>query len=100
MQTSSYLTVSALEKPVKSDTVCWIFLLFDRQLILDGQWEEVMQFIQPLEGMEKFDKKRWNECYISIFTLMCNLAKYEILIILLEASCNVDYKVLTDLNLD
>lgn len=35
-------------------------LLFDRQLILDGQWEEVMQFIQPLEGMEKFDKKRWD----------------------------------------
>lgn len=30
----------------------------NRQLILDGQWEEVMQFIQPLEGMEKFDKKR------------------------------------------
>lgn len=92
------MTVSALEKPEKSDTVCWIFLLFDRQLILDGQWEEVMQFIQPLEGMEKFDKKRWNECYISIFS--CNLAKYEILIILLEAPLNVDYKVLTDLNLD
>uniref|UniRef100_A0A8C8DFR6 WD repeat domain 47b n=1 Tax=Oryzias sinensis TaxID=183150 RepID=A0A8C8DFR6_9TELE len=34
-------------------------MLFLRQLILDGQWEEVMQFIQPLEGMEKFDKKRF-----------------------------------------
>lgn len=31
---------------------------FNRQLILDGQWEEVLQFIQPLEGMDKFDKKR------------------------------------------
>lgn len=31
---------------------------FIRQLILDGEWEEVMQFIQPLEGMEKFEKKR------------------------------------------
>lgn len=30
----------------------------NRQLILDGEWEEVMQFIQPLEGMDKFDKKR------------------------------------------
>ncbi|TKS74397.1 WD repeat-containing protein 47 [Collichthys lucidus] len=35
------------------------FAAFNRQLILDGQWEEVMQFIQPLEGMEKFDKKRF-----------------------------------------
>lgn len=35
--------------------------LFNRQLILDGEWEEVMQFIQPLEGMEKFDKKRYYE---------------------------------------
>ncbi|KAM4629242.1 WD repeat-containing protein 47-like [Polymixia lowei] len=34
-------------------------MLFLRQLILDGQWEEVMQFIQPLEGMDKFDKKRF-----------------------------------------
>lgn len=31
---------------------------FVRQLILDGEWEEVMQFIQPLEGMEKFERKR------------------------------------------
>lgn len=29
-----------------------------RQLVLDGQWDEVLQFIQPLEGMEKFDRKR------------------------------------------
>lgn len=29
-----------------------------RQLVLDGQWDEVLQFIQPLECMEKFDKKR------------------------------------------
>ncbi|KAJ3600062.1 hypothetical protein NHX12_034014 [Muraenolepis orangiensis] len=34
-------------------------MLFLRQLILDGQWDEVMQFIQPLEGMEKFNKKRF-----------------------------------------
>lgn len=54
-------TVLAPEKAWNSETVFFFFffLLFDRQLILDGQWEEVMQFIQPLEGMEKFDKKRW-----------------------------------------
>ncbi|KAG8436562.1 hypothetical protein GDO86_007610 [Hymenochirus boettgeri] len=34
-------------------------MLFLRQLILDGQWDEVLQFIQPLECMEKFDKKRF-----------------------------------------
>uniref|UniRef100_A0A3P8WBB9 WD repeat domain 47 n=1 Tax=Cynoglossus semilaevis TaxID=244447 RepID=A0A3P8WBB9_CYNSE len=34
-------------------------MLFLRQLILDGEWDEVMQFIQPLEEMDKFDKKRF-----------------------------------------
>lgn len=29
-----------------------------RQLVLDGQWDEVLQFIQPLECMDKFDTKR------------------------------------------
>lgn len=29
-----------------------------RQLVLDGQWDEVLQFIQPLECMDKFDRKR------------------------------------------
>lgn len=38
-----------------------LFPAFNRQLILDGEWEEVMQFIQPLEGMDKFDKKRWEK---------------------------------------
>ncbi|XP_057182495.1 WD repeat-containing protein 47b isoform X2 [Triplophysa rosa] len=34
-------------------------MLFLRQLILDGQWEEVLQFIQPLECLDKFDRKRF-----------------------------------------
>lgn len=34
-------------------------MLFLRQLILDGQWDEVLQFIQPLECLDKFDKKRF-----------------------------------------
>lgn len=29
-----------------------------RQLVLDGQWDEVLQFIQPLECMDTFDRKR------------------------------------------
>ncbi|KAI2650321.1 WD repeat-containing protein 47 [Labeo rohita] len=34
-------------------------MLFLRQLILDGQWEEVLQFIQPLECLDKFDRKKF-----------------------------------------
>lgn len=41
-----------------SDLRGHLYYSFIRQLILDGEWEEVMQFIQPLEGMEKFEKKR------------------------------------------
>lgn len=51
-----------------------------RQLILDGQWEEVLQFIQPLENIDKFDRKRWRTvisharsgttCYLW-YCLMC-----------------------------
>lgn len=33
-----------------------------RQLVLDGQWDEVLQFIQPLEFMEKFDRRRCVWC--------------------------------------
>ncbi|XP_077487439.1 WD repeat-containing protein 47-like [Amblyomma americanum] len=34
-------------------------LLFLRQLILDGQWDNVLDFVQPLEDMEAFDSKRF-----------------------------------------
>ncbi|KAK8756780.1 hypothetical protein V5799_000518 [Amblyomma americanum] len=34
-------------------------LLFLRQLILDGQWDNVLDFVQPLEGMGAFDSKRF-----------------------------------------
>lgn len=30
--------------------------------MLDGQWDEVLQFIQPLECMDKFDRKRCVHC--------------------------------------
>lgn len=36
------------------NTCCFCF----RQLVLDGQWDEVLQFIQPLEFMDKFDRRR------------------------------------------
>lgn len=34
-------------------------LLFLRQLILDGQWDDALDFVQPLEDMESFDSKRF-----------------------------------------
>ncbi|XP_050051142.1 WD repeat-containing protein 47 [Dermacentor andersoni] len=34
-------------------------LLFLRQLILDGQWDDALDFVQPLEDMEAFDIKRF-----------------------------------------
>ncbi|KAK6320668.1 hypothetical protein J4Q44_G00097750 [Coregonus suidteri] len=55
-----HISMLALEK--ESGVINGLYsddMLFLRQLILDGQWEEVIQFIQPLEGMDKFDKKRF-----------------------------------------
>ncbi|XP_053286737.1 WD repeat-containing protein 47 [Pleuronectes platessa] len=55
-----HISMLALEK--ESGVINGLYsddMLFLRQLILDGQWEEVMQFIQPLEGMDKFEKKRF-----------------------------------------
>ncbi|CAG0880081.1 unnamed protein product [Darwinula stevensoni] len=34
-------------------------LLFLRQLILDGQWEDVLEFIQPLESIDGFDARKF-----------------------------------------
>nr|XP_061831974.1 WD repeat-containing protein 47-like [Nerophis lumbriciformis] len=55
-----HISMLALEK--ESGVINGLYsddMLFLRQLILDGQWEEVMQFIQPLEGLDTFDKKRF-----------------------------------------
>lgn len=34
-------------------------VLFLRQLILDGQWDDVIEFIQPLEALQAFDMKQF-----------------------------------------
>lgn len=36
-------------------------VLFLRQLILDGQWDDVVEFIQPLEALSQFNIKKF--CY-------------------------------------
>lgn len=55
-----HISMLALEK--ESGVINGLYsddMLFLRQLILDGQWDEVLQFIQPLECMDKFDKRRF-----------------------------------------
>lgn len=34
-------------------------MLFLRQLILDGQWDDALEFVQPLESIEGFDCKKF-----------------------------------------
>ncbi|XP_029929529.1 WD repeat-containing protein 47 [Myripristis murdjan] len=55
-----HISMLALEK--ESGVINGLYsddMLFLRQLVLDGQWDEVLQFIQPLECMDKFDRKRF-----------------------------------------
>ncbi|XP_035279764.1 WD repeat-containing protein 47-like [Anguilla anguilla] len=55
-----HISMLALEK--ESGVINGLYsddMLFLRQLVLDGQWDEVLQFIQPLECMEKFDTRRF-----------------------------------------
>lgn len=37
-------------------------VLFLRQLILDGQWDDVLEFIQPLEALQAFNMRKF--CYV------------------------------------
>ncbi|CAB3367576.1 Hypothetical predicted protein [Cloeon dipterum] len=48
-------------------------LLFLRQLILDGQWDDVMEFVQPLEAIETFNLKlfRWIVLRHKYVELLC-----------------------------
>jgi hypothetical protein len=34
-------------------------ILFLRQLILDGQWDDVIDFVQPLKTIDLFDAKQF-----------------------------------------
>ncbi|XP_069013293.1 WD repeat-containing protein 47 isoform X2 [Embiotoca jacksoni] len=55
-----HISMLALEK--ESGVINGLYsddMLFLRQLVIDGQWDEVLQFIQPLECMDKFDGKRF-----------------------------------------
>ncbi|XP_071493721.1 WD repeat-containing protein 47-like [Diadema antillarum] len=56
-----YLSMRSLER--ESGIVNGLFsddALFLRQLILDGQWDDALEFIQPLESIESFDSKTFH----------------------------------------
>ena len=53
------LNISMLSLERETGVINGIFsddMLFLRQLILDGQWDDVIDFIQPLISMEGFDR--------------------------------------------
>ncbi|XP_045197347.2 WD repeat-containing protein 47-like isoform X2 [Mercenaria mercenaria] len=55
------LNISMLSLERETGVINGLFsddMLFLRQLILDGQWDDVIEFIQPLETIEGFDSKK------------------------------------------
>uniref|UniRef100_A0A1I7WS03 LisH domain-containing protein n=1 Tax=Heterorhabditis bacteriophora TaxID=37862 RepID=A0A1I7WS03_HETBA len=48
-------------------------LLFLRQLILDGQWDNALDFIEPLKSIEDFDFRtfRYNITKYKFYELLC-----------------------------
>ena len=56
-------------------------ILFLRQLIFDGQWDDVIEFIQPLKNIDSFNAKQF------IYVIL----KYQFLELLcLKTEANVD----------
>jgi len=73
-------------------------VLFLRQLILDGQWDDVMEFIQPLESLPSFDSRTFSylvmrQKYIELLCIKCEAG----LVVNVDAAVDEVVKVLTDL---
>lgn len=56
-------------------------VLFLRQLILDGQWDDVLEFIQPLSTLEAFDADKFNYAilrhkYIELLCIRSEIKAY------------------------
>lgn len=47
--------------------------LFLRQLILDGQWDDVLEFVQPLEAIDAFDTRKFHFSVLKykFYELLC-----------------------------
>ncbi|XP_070531642.1 WD repeat-containing protein 47-like isoform X2 [Ptychodera flava] len=55
-----FLSMRAVER--ETGTINGVYsddLIFLRSLILDGQWDDVMEFVQPLESIESFDSRKF-----------------------------------------
>ncbi|XP_051172143.1 WD repeat-containing protein 47 isoform X2 [Leptopilina boulardi] len=78
-------------------------VLFLRQLILDGQWDDVLEFIQPLEALPDFDMRKFTYSILrhKYVELLC--IKSEANVIITGTNGSVDnaveevVKVLSDL---
>ena len=56
------LNISMLSLERESGVINGVYsddMLFLRQLILDGQWDDVIDFVQPLSSIDSFDMKRF-----------------------------------------
>ena len=56
------LNISMLSLERETGVINGLFsddMLFLRQLILDGQWDDAIEFVQPLEGLEGFNIKQF-----------------------------------------
>lgn len=56
-------------------------ILFLRQLILDGQWDDVLEFVQPLSALVSFDMKRFKfvilrQKYIELLCIKSEIKAY------------------------
>lgn len=73
-------------------------VLFLRQLILDGQWDDVLEFIQPLETLSSFDARQFQylvlrQKYIELLCIKCEAG----LVANVDAAVDEVVKVLSDL---
>lgn len=68
-------------------------VLFLRQLILDGQWDDVLEFIQPLEALPDFDMRKFTYSILrhKYVELLC--IKSEANVVITGRNGNVDNAV-------
>lgn len=66
-------------------------VLFLRQLILDGQWDDVLEFIQPLEALKSFDMRKFTYTILKhkYVELLCIKSEANIQGLYVESEVNI-----------
>lgn len=74
-------------------------VLFLRQLILDGQWDDVVEFIQPLEALQAFDMRKFTYIILKhkFIELLCMKTEAGVLGSTVDNAVEEVVKVLNDL---